>query len=146
MNGTNPTRNGRLTETDAVAGAPAGYLKRAWFDGRTRRALGRRLGLTQFGINHTTLAPGTYSALRHWHEDEDEFIYVLDGRLTVIDDNGEHELETGEFCAFPAGVANAHHVANFGEHPVAFLEIGSRRPGSDLVHYPDDDLGPVRRG
>jgi len=140
-----PTRVGSLAETEAVRGAPAGFLRRAWFDGRTRRALGKALGLTQFGVNHTTLEPGAYSALRHWHEREDEFVYVLDGRLTVVDDNGAHEIGPGEFCAFPAGVANAHHVANFGEHPVVFLEIGARRREDDVAHYPDDDLGPVRR-
>ncbi|MGE0626139.1 MAG: cupin domain-containing protein [Pseudomonadales bacterium] len=140
-----PTRTGSLADVEAVHGAPAHYLKRAWFDGRTRLALAKAFGLTQFGVNHTTLAPGAYSALRHWHEREDEFVFVLDGRLTVIDDNGEHEIGAGEFCAFPAGVANAHHVANFGDRPVVVLEIGARRREDDVVHYPDDDLGPVRR-
>lgn len=145
MTAINPTRKGKLSAMEAKRGVPAGYLKRAWFDGRTRSSLGKTLGLTQFGVNHTTLEPGAYSALRHWHEVEDEFVYVLDGRLSVIDDNGEHVLEPGEFCVFPAGVANAHHVANTGEFPVVFLEIGTRRP-DDVVHYPDDDLGPIRRG
>jgi len=140
------TRTGRLADATAVQGAPEGYLRQHWFEGRTRRNLTKALGLTQFGINHTTLAPGAYSALRHWHEHEDEFVFVLDGTLTVIDDNGEHALGPGEFCAFPAGVTNAHHVANFGDFPVVFLEIGARRPTDEVVHYPDDDLGPVRRG
>jgi len=142
---TNPTRIGALAEIEAVQGAPEGYLKRAWFDGRTRRALGKPLGLTGFGVNHTVLEAGAYSALRHWHELEDEFVYVLDGQLTVVDDNGEHLLEAGQFCAFPAGVANAHHVANLGDRPVIFLEIGARCPGQEVVHYPDDDLGTIRR-
>ena len=28
-------------------------------------------------------------ALRHWHENEDEFVYVLEGELVLIEDGGE---------------------------------------------------------
>jgi uncharacterized cupin superfamily protein len=80
-------------------------------------------------VNYTTLEPGAQSALRHWHEGEDEFIYVLEGRLTLIDGDGEHVLVPGSFCGFPAGDSNAHHVMNAGDTPAAFLEVGSRRPG-----------------
>ena len=57
--------------------------------GRAKRALGDRFGLTQFGVNLTVLAPGTASAERHWHESEDEFVYVLEGEMVLIDDEGE---------------------------------------------------------
>ena len=50
------------------------------------------MGVTQFGANHVTLEPGSASALRHWREAEDEFVYVLSGELTLVDDNGEHAL------------------------------------------------------
>ena len=42
--------------------------------GREKRALGDFFGLTQYGVNLTTLAPGAWSSHRHWHENEDEFI------------------------------------------------------------------------
>jgi len=45
--------------------------------GRERRVLGDVAGLTQFGVNLTTLKPGAASALRHWHEVEDEFVFVV---------------------------------------------------------------------
>jgi hypothetical protein len=43
-------------------------------------ALGDVAGLTQFGVNLTRLKPGAASSLRHWHEAEDELIYVLEGK------------------------------------------------------------------
>ena len=46
---------------------------------REWRQLGDVVGLTQFGVNKTTLAPGAWSAQRHWHTDEDEFVYLLEG-------------------------------------------------------------------
>jgi uncharacterized cupin superfamily protein len=136
---------GRLSDVAEAHGAPDGYLNREQFEGRRKRRLTKTLGISQFGVNYTTLEPGAFSALRHWHEGEDEFVYVLDGQLTLVDDNGEHTLEAGAFCAFPAGDDNAHHLKNATDNAVSYIEIGSRRPGEDTVHYPDDDLGPIRR-
>lgn len=139
------TRIGALSDIPESRGVSAGYLKPELFEGRIKRRLAKTLGLSQFGVNYTTLEPGAYSALRHWHEGEDEFIYVLYGRLTLIDNEGEHSLGPGEFCAFPAGEPNAHHLRNATGEAVSFLEIGSSRPGYDVVHYPDDHFGPIHR-
>jgi uncharacterized cupin superfamily protein len=139
------TKMASLSDVPKAQGVAAGYLKRELFEGRIKQRLAKDLGLTQFGVNYTMLEPGAYSALRHWHEGEDEFIFVLEGELTLIDDNGRHALGPGNFCAFPAGESNAHHIANLGADTGAFFEIGSRRPGQDIVHYPDDDFGPIQR-
>jgi uncharacterized cupin superfamily protein len=81
-----------------------------WFIGHHEQRLARVLGVTQFGVNHLALEPGAYSALRHWHEQEDEFVFVLEGELVLIDENGEHALTMGMYVAFPAGEANGHHL------------------------------------
>lgn len=120
-------------------------LRPELFTGVYEGRLGKAVDLTQFGVNFVTLEPGSASALRHWHEGEDEFVYILEGNLTLIDDNGEHELGAGHFAGFPAGIANAHHLINRSAAPASYLAIGSRRPGEDTCHYPDDDLGPVSR-
>lgn len=64
-------------------------------DGREKQALGDAAGLTQFGVNLTRLKPGATSALRHWHVEEDEFIYILEGEATLITDAGEQVLGPG---------------------------------------------------
>ena len=33
-----------------------------------------------------TLKPGAASSQRHWHEKEDEFVYVLQGEIVLIED------------------------------------------------------------
>ena len=91
------------------------------------------------------LGAGRRNGARHWHEVEDEFVYVLGGEATLLDDNGAHVLAAGGFAAFPAGVANAHHFVNRSTAPATLLVVGSRRPGEDVVHYPDDGIGPFRR-
>jgi uncharacterized cupin superfamily protein len=51
--------------------------------GRARQRLGNAVGLSQFGVNLTTLKPGAWSSQRHWHRNEDEFVYVLEGEITL---------------------------------------------------------------
>lgn len=113
--------------------------------GRTKRALGDVFGLSNFGVNLTTLAPGSVSSLRHSHSVQDEFIYVLRGEPTLITNAGETRLAPGMCAGFRAGTGNGHHLVNHTEFDVVYLEVGDRTPG-DTVDYPDDDLRAVRHG
>jgi uncharacterized cupin superfamily protein len=108
-------------------------------DGRLKRPLGDPFGLTNFGVNHTRLAPGAQSALRHAHSRQDELVYVLEGRPTLITDAGETQLAPGMCVGFKAGTGNAHHLINRTDAEVVLLEVGDRTRG-DEVTYPDDDL------
>jgi uncharacterized cupin superfamily protein len=68
------------------------------FDGRIKRALTEALGLTRFGVNLTTLELMSWQ--RHWHVKEDEFVYVLDGELTLVTNAGERVLKAGMAAGF----------------------------------------------
>jgi uncharacterized cupin superfamily protein len=116
------------------------------FEGRIKRALTDALGLTQFGVNLTTLEPGAMSSLRHWHMKEDEFIYILEGELALITDDGERVLKPGMAAGFPfpAGKANGHHLVNRSAAPATYLEIGTRSNDEDAT-YPDVDLRAEKR-
>jgi uncharacterized cupin superfamily protein len=92
--------------------------------------------LTQFGAYVETLRPGARSSDRHWHEDEDEFLYMLSGEATVIEDDGAHPLHPGDAACWPAGTANAHQVVNRSDAPCTYLIFGTRM-ARDTVHYPD---------
>lgn len=107
--------------------------------GREKRALGDAFGLTQYGVNLTTLAPGTWSSHRHWHENEDEFVFVVEGEITLIDDAGEHLLKPGMCAGFKAGVPNGHHLLNKTKAPVSYLEIGTRA-SKERAHYSEADM------
>jgi uncharacterized cupin superfamily protein len=97
-------------------------------------------GLTQYGAYVETLQPGSRSSDRHWHEEEDEFLYVLAGVATVVEEEGVHELRPGGAACWPAGVADAHQVVNRSDAPCAYLIVGTRVP-RDVIRYPD--LGRV---
>lgn len=107
--------------------------------GRIKQRLGDAVGLTQFGVNLTRLKPGAASALRHWHQNEDEFIYVVAGELALIEDDGETVLRPGDMAGFKAGIQNAHCVVNRTQDDAVYLEIGTRAP-TEHAEYPDVDL------
>ena len=106
---------------------------------RTRRRLGDAGGLVDFGVNLMTLPPGGWSSQRHWHSHEDEFVYVLDGELTLVEDDGETVIVAGECAAFPKGSGNGHHLQNRSATLAVYLEVGSRDPG-DLTTCSDVDM------
>lgn len=93
-------------------------------------------GLTQFGAHVETLQPGSRSSERHWHEEEDEFLYVLSGEATVIEDDVTHLLHPGDAACWPAGAANAHQVVNRSDEPCTYLIFGTRM-AREVIHYPD---------
>jgi uncharacterized cupin superfamily protein len=107
--------------------------------GRERRRLGIAAGLDQFGVNLTTLRPGAASALRHWHEKEDEFVYILEGEVMLIEDGGETVLKPGDAAGFKASSGNGHHLVNRTTSDAVYLEIGTRSK-HERVEYPDVDL------
>jgi uncharacterized cupin superfamily protein len=107
--------------------------------GRQKRKLGDLFELQNFGVNLTRLAPGGQSSLRHAHTRQDEFIYILEGRPTLVTDAGETELEPGMCAGFRAGSGDAHHLVNRTRTDVLYLEVGDRSAG-DAASYPDDDI------
>ena len=107
--------------------------------GREKIPLGNGADLTQFGVNLTRIKPGSASALRHWHAIEDEFIYMLEGELVLVEDSGETVLKPGDCAGFKANVANGHNLVNRSDRDAVYLEIGTRAP-TERSHYPDVDL------
>lgn len=113
--------------------------------GRAKHPLGDAVGLSQFGVNLVTLAPGVWSSQRHWHQNEDEFVYVLEGTPTLVTDAGETILSPGMAAGFPAGRRDGHHLINKTDTPVVYLEVGTRAP-SEYAEYSDIDMVVRRDG
>ncbi len=107
---------------------------------RAKWRLGDAAGLTQFGVNLLRLPAGQWTAQRHWHHHEDEFVYVLQGEVVLVTDAGEEVLQTGDCAGFKAGVADGHHLQNRSGSEAVLLEVGTRHPGGDGAEYPDIDL------
>ena len=108
-------------------------------EGRSVQLLGTLAGLTQFGVNIVTLQPGAVASLRHWHLREDEFAIVLDGVLTLVEEEGETEMRAGDCTAWKAGVANGHRFVNRSDAPGRFLVVGTKVE-EDICTYVDVDM------
>ena len=106
---------------------------------RENTRLGLAAGRTQFGGTRTRLPPGAWSSPRHWHELEDEFIYVIEGEVVLIEDDGEQILRPGDAAGFRAGVRVGHHLVNRSGEDAVLLTVGSRND-ADLGEYPDIDM------
>jgi len=111
--------------------------------GRERKRLGTAAGLDQFGVNLTTLKPGAASSLRHWHEQEDELVYMLEGEVVLIEDEGETVLKPGDAAGFKADSGNGHQLVNRTERDAVYLEIGTRSK-HERVDYADVDMLMIR--
>jgi len=107
--------------------------------GRFKKSLGDAAGLTQFGVQLTRIAPGSSSALRHWHETEDEFVFVLDGQIVLLEGDMEALLVAGEAAGFKAGVAKSHCLINRSDRDALLIEIGTRS-AMERVHFTDVGL------
>ena len=106
---------------------------------RERRKLGDAAGLTQFGVNLLRLKPGVWSSQRHWHTEQDEFVYVISGEVVLVTDAGEEVLKTGDCAGFKAGDRDGHHLQNRSNTDSVLLEIGTRTL-TDGGEYSDIDM------
>lgn len=132
-----PALDPALIEPKVGSGYPAPFNVST--AGRAKKMLTTVLGLTQFGVNVTELDPDSATALRHWHSHEDEFVYVLEGEVTLVTDSGAQTLTKGMCAGFPGAVGDRHCIENRSGKPATILEVGSR-DDRDEGNYPDVDL------
>jgi uncharacterized cupin superfamily protein len=85
------------------------------------------------------LPPGFASSQRHWHSRQDELVYIVEGDLVLVTDDGEQLLTAGMAAGFPAGRADGHHLVNRSGRDALVLEIGDRT-AADEVDYSDIDM------
>lgn len=111
----------------------AGVVQERWY-----RRLAPAGGLTEFGVSHVELKPGAWSAHRHWHEGEDEFVVMLAGEAVLVDDSGRTQMRAGDSAAFPKGDGNGHVLINESAENCVFIAVG--KSSESDCHYPDIDL------
>lgn len=117
-------------EHQEVAGHPCGPAQNLRFSDSG--------GLTQFGAFVEVLPPGSRSSLCHWHLREDEFVYMLAGKVTLFEGGVATTLRPGDAATFKAGVAAGHFLRNDSGAEARYLIVGTRS-GADVVTYPDHD-------
>ena len=82
------------------------------------------------GVNLARFPPGAWSSQRHWHSNEDEFMWVMEGVLVLVTESGEETFRAGDCAAFKAGDADGHHFINRGDRDAVVLQVSNRAPRS----------------
>ena len=101
---------------------------------RWTRTLSQRTGLRRIGVHLVRLAPGTESTQFHYHDADEEFIYVLSGRGIADIGDERFEVGAGDFMGFPTP-SPGHMLSNPFDRDLLYL-VGGERNRNDIVHYP----------
>tara|TARA_R100001369_G_C3285215_1_gene162816 strand:+ start:171 stop:677 length:507 start_codon:yes stop_codon:yes gene_type:complete len=95
------------------------------------------IGLTKFGLHLVRVESGDETTQHHYHEESDEFIYMLSGELTLRYGDDTYLLNTGDFVGFPAqGAAHSMRNDSDSDSDAVYL-MGGSRPPIDITNYPD---------
>ena len=111
--------------------------------GTTYKVLSRSVHGCAAIVEHT-VEPGCIGAPMHKHTHEDEISYVLEGRLSAIQDGLVETAEAGQYIVKPRG--KFHTFWNAGSQRVRFVEVIT--PGNfesyfaDIAPYLEDGKPP----
>ena len=101
---------------------------------RLTRTLGERVGMQRIGVHIVRLQSGCESTQFHYHDADEEFLYVLEGRGIAEIGDESYEVGPGDFMGFTAP-SEPHTLSNPFTEDLVYLMAGERNP-NDVVHYP----------
>jgi uncharacterized cupin superfamily protein len=102
---------------------------------RINKSLGDAIGLHHIGVHMIYVEPGKDSTEYHKHQYEEECVYVLAGKGTLVIEGDAYPFETGDFVGFPRNTA-AHTIINDGDVTLVCLVMGQRLQ-QDVSDYPN---------
>ena len=103
--------------------------------GMTR--FGPAIGAVRMGASVYELPPGQALCPYHYESDE-EWLLVLQGRVTVRHPEGVDVLGPGDVTCFPAGPEGAHKTTNEGDGTVRMVMLSTKADPAYAI-YPDSN-------
>jgi uncharacterized cupin superfamily protein len=113
--------------------------------GRVERPLGEFFGLKRLRVHHTTLAPGAASMIRRRSSKQDQFIFVLEGEVVLVNQRHEWTMSAGWCVGLPAGAAK-HRLENRSSRPAILLAVDGKAVRDDEGYSLDELLSDVEGG
>jgi uncharacterized cupin superfamily protein len=101
------------------------------------RHLARELGAVLTGLTVYGVEPGESTWPYHFELNEEEWLIVVSGELTLRTPEGERVLRAGEVACFSPGATGAHAVRNAGAATARFAMPSSVARLGDATVYPD---------
>jgi uncharacterized cupin superfamily protein len=100
------------------------------------RHVGREVGATCTGLGVYELGPGQATWPYHFELGSEEWLFVIDGEITLRTPEGEQTLRAGDIVCFAEGPAGAHAVRN-DSRAVARFAMPSVDEPTGVAVYPD---------
>lgn len=101
--------------------------------------LSRQAGAKSVFLNRDRLPPGHFPSRLHRHAFNEEFVYLLEGKLTLRQRDGEREETTelgpGDLVHWAPRTV-AHQIRNTGDRDAIYLAGGTDRPW-DVMELPE---------
>jgi uncharacterized cupin superfamily protein len=111
-------------------GAPEGHRF-------AERSVTEQVGAKLTGLSVYEVEPGQATWPYHFELNEEEWLIVIDGELTLRTPDGERRLRAGDVACFPAGAAGAHAVRNDSGKTARFAMPSTVAELGDATVYPD---------
>jgi len=101
------------------------------------RRVAHPLGATLTGLGLYELEPGQATWPYHFELNEEEWLLVIEGEVTVRTPAGERVARAGELVCFPVGADGAHAVRNDSGATTRYAMPSSVSALGDACVYPD---------
>jgi uncharacterized cupin superfamily protein len=97
---------------------------------------GRHARYTRIGIRFQILKPGRRASFPHAERDEDEFVYVVSGKVDAWNDGAITPMAEGDFIGWRAGNGVTHTIINNSKADALLLVGGEASRMRAQIWYP----------
>jgi uncharacterized cupin superfamily protein len=97
---------------------------------------GRRARFSRIGIHFEILKPGRRTSFPHAERDEEEFAYVVSGRVDAWNDGYVTAMAEGDFIGWRAGTGVTHTIINNSNADTLLLVGGEASRSRAQIWYP----------
>ncbi|MGL1893677.1 MAG: cupin domain-containing protein [Spirochaetaceae bacterium] len=95
-------------------------------------------GANKLGFDVKVLEPGQLSYPYHYHSDDEEIYIIIDGEVTLRQNNESSILLKGDMAFIKNSKDGAHQLYNHSSRPVRYLGVASKSD-ADICFYPDSN-------
>lgn len=97
---------------------------------------GKRARFSRIGVHVEVLKPGRRTSYPHAERDEDEFVYVVSGKIDCWLDGDVYPMGEGEFVGWEAGTGITHVIMNNSNDDAILLVGGEASRSAGRCWYP----------
>lgn len=99
--------------------------------------------ISKCSANFVEVEPGKYAYGYHYHEENEEVFYIINGEALVKTEKGDIHLKQGDAICFPANINGSHVISNPSKtEKLIYLDVGTANK-PDIVHFTGTNAGMV---